>query len=122
MLTADLALPFVETVIGQLLSRVRLFETPWTVARQTPLFMGFSRQEYWSVLPFPPLGDLPSPGIELESLGPLCLLPWQADSLPTERLGKPAVYSQKAPCSRFEVPAVTVQTEAPHSQPQLSSL
>ena len=40
------------------------FETPWTVAHQAPLFMGFSRQEYWSGLPFPSPGDLPSPGIE----------------------------------------------------------
>ena len=38
--------------------------TPWTAARQDPLFMGFSRQEYWSGLPFPPPGDLPDPEIE----------------------------------------------------------
>ena len=38
--------------------------TPWTVARQAPQTMGFSRQEYWSGLPFPPPGDLPDPGIE----------------------------------------------------------
>ena len=38
--------------------------TPWTVARQAPLSMGFSRQEYWSGLPFPSPGDLPNPGIE----------------------------------------------------------
>ena len=41
--------------------------TPWTVACQTPLSMGFSRQEYWSGLPFPSPGDLPNPGIEPES-------------------------------------------------------
>ena len=46
------------------LSRVRLFAIPWTVARQAPLSMGFSRQEYWSGLPFPPPEDLPDPGIE----------------------------------------------------------
>ena len=45
-------------------SRVRLCATPWTVARQAPLSLGFSRQEYWSGLPFPPPGDLPDPGIE----------------------------------------------------------
>ena len=50
-----------------LLSHVQLFVTPWTVAPQTPLSMGFSRQEYWSGLPFPPPGDLPDPGIELAS-------------------------------------------------------
>ena len=48
-------------------SRVRLFETPWTVALQVPVSMGFSRQEYWSGLPCPPPGDLPDPGTELES-------------------------------------------------------
>ena len=41
------------------LSHVRLFATPWTVAYQVPLFMGFSRQEYWNKLPFPSPGDLP---------------------------------------------------------------
>ena len=41
---------------------------PWTVARQAPLSMGFSRQEYWSGLPCPPPGDLLNPGIEPESL------------------------------------------------------
>ena len=40
------------------------FVTPWTVARQAPLSMGFSRQEYWSGLPFPSPGDLPNPGIK----------------------------------------------------------
>ena len=47
-----------------MLSHVRLCATPWTVARQAPPSMGFSRQEYWSGLPFPPPGDLPNPGIE----------------------------------------------------------
>ena len=45
-------------------SRVLLFATPWTVAYQAPPSMGFSRQEYWSGLPFPSPGDLPDPGIE----------------------------------------------------------
>ena len=43
------------------------FVTPWTVACQAPLSMGFPRQEYWSGLPFPPLGDLPHPGMEIMS-------------------------------------------------------
>ena len=51
-------------VVIAVLSCVPLFATPWTVARQAPLSMGFSRQERWSVLPFPTLGDLPDPGIE----------------------------------------------------------
>ena len=50
------------------LSRVRLFATPWTVAYQVPLSMGFSRQEYWSGLPLPSPGDLPDPETEPESL------------------------------------------------------
>ena len=48
-------------------SRVQLFTTPWTAAHQAFLSMGFSRQEYWSGLPCPPPGDLPSPGIKSES-------------------------------------------------------
>ena len=50
------------------LSCIRLFVTPWTVARQAPLSMEFSRQEYWSGLPCPPLEDLPDPGMEPMSL------------------------------------------------------
>ena len=57
------------------------FETPWAVALQTPLSMGFSRQEYWSRLPLPSPGDLPNPGIESGS--PTL----QADSLPSEPPG-----------------------------------
>ena len=49
-------------------SRGRLFVTLWTVTHQVPLLMGFSRQEYWSGLPFPSPGDLPNPGIEPVSL------------------------------------------------------
>ena len=51
----------------KLLSRLRLFVIPWTGAYQAPLSMGFSRQEYWSGLPFPSPGDLPNPGIEPRS-------------------------------------------------------
>ena len=60
------------------LSRARLFATPWAVAYQAPLSMGFSRQERWNGLPFPSPGDLPDPGIEPGSpaLG--------ADALPSE--------------------------------------
>ena len=62
------------------LSRVRLFVTLWTVAYQASLFIGFSRQEYWSGLPFPSPGDLPDPGIEPASLMSPAM---QADSLPS---------------------------------------
>ena len=59
--------------------------TPWTRTHQVPLFMGFSRQEYWSGLPFPSLGDLPDPGIEPTfPVSPAS----QAASLFTEPLGK----------------------------------
>ena len=51
-----------------MLGHICLFATPWTVARQAPLSMGFPRQEYWSGLPFPSPGALPDPGIEPTSL------------------------------------------------------
>ena len=51
-----------------MLSCVRLFVTPWTVAHQAPLSTEFSRQEYWNQLPFPPPGDLPSSESESVSL------------------------------------------------------
>ena len=51
-------------LVVQQLNCVQLFATPWTAACQAPLFMGFSRQEYWSELPFPSPGDLPNPEIE----------------------------------------------------------
>ena len=70
----------------KLLSHVRLFATPWTVAYQAPPSMGFSRQEYWSGLPFPSPGDLPNPRIEPESPA------LQADALPSEPPGKDPMY------------------------------
>jgi len=54
-------------VSALLLSQVQLYVTPWTVACQAPLFMAFPRQEYWNGLPFPSPGDLPDPGMELQS-------------------------------------------------------
>ena len=67
-----------EKVKVKSLSCIRLVVTPWTVVYQASLSIGFSRQEYWSGLPFPSLGDLPNPGIE----------PWspalQADTLLSE--------------------------------------
>ena len=70
-------------VCVHVVSRVRLFATPWTVAYQAPLSMGFSRQEYWTGLPFPSPGDVPDPGIKPESLH---LLYWQVNSLPLHHL------------------------------------
>ena len=67
----------------KLLSHVRLFATPWTVAHQAPPSMEFSRQEYWNRLPFPSAGDLPDPGTEPRSPA------LQADALTSEPPGKP---------------------------------
>ena len=69
-------------VYVQSLSHVQLFATAWTVAHQTPLSMGFPRQEYWSGLIFSPPGDLSDPGIQ--PMTPAL----QANSLPTEPPGK----------------------------------
>ena len=65
------------------LSCVGLFATPWTIAHQAPVSMEFSRQEYWSGLPFPSPGDLPDPGIEPGSPA------LEADALPSEPQGSP---------------------------------
>ena len=73
--------------VKMLLNRVQIFMTPWTVGHHVPLFMGFSRQEYWSGLPFPSPGDLPNPGIEPRSPA------LQVDSLPSELPGKPKEHS-----------------------------
>ena len=77
------------------LSRVRLFVTPWTVAYQAPLSMGFSRQQYWSGFPFLYPGDLPNPGIK----------PWspalQTDALLSETPGK-SLYSLYMPINLGE--------------------
>ena len=67
-----------------MLSRVQLFVTPWTVACQAPLSMGFSRQAYWSGWLFPPPGHLPEPGIKPVSPA------LQVDSLPTVPPRKPS--------------------------------
>ena len=73
------------------LSCVQLFVTPWTVAYQAPPSMEFSRQEYWSVLPFPSPGDLPGPGIEPGSPA------LQADALPSKPSGKPQNVKKNMP-------------------------
>jgi len=70
-------------VIVWSLSPVQFFATPWTVAHQALLSMGFPRQEYWSGLPFPSPVDLPYPRIEP------AFPAWQSDSLPLSYLGSP---------------------------------
>ena len=79
------------------LSRVRLFATPWTVAHQAPLSMGFSRQEYWSGLPFPSPGDLPNP--EIKPRSPHC----RQILLPSEPPGKPTVHGEVKSQTRLSV-------------------
>ena len=66
-----------------LFSHVQLFATPWTIACQASLSLRFSRQEYWSGLPFPTLGDLPHPGTELKSpVGRWILYHWATQKTP----------------------------------------
>ena len=69
---------YVGWLIGLVAKLCPTLETPWTVTRQAPLSMGFSRQEYWSGLLFPSPGNLPDPGIEPGSTA------LQVDFLPTE--------------------------------------
>ena len=77
---------------AQLLSFVQFFATPWAVAHQAPLSMGFPRQEYWSALPFPPPGDLPDPGIKPVSLASSVLT---GGFFTTEAPGKPLTIRAK---------------------------
>ena len=79
-----------------MLSPVRLFANPWTVACQALLSIEFSRQEYWSGLPCSPPGDLPNPGIEPRSPS------WQVDSLLSEPPGKPQHLFSDLPSSGAE--------------------
>ena len=76
---------FMHACLWSHFNPVWLFETLWTVACKTPRSMGFSRKEYWSWLPCLPPGNLPDPGIQLHFL---CLLHWQACSLPLAPPGK----------------------------------
>ena len=69
-----------------MLSHIRIFATPWTVACQAPLSMGYPRQEYWSGLPFPSPGDPPDAGIEPRSSA------LQADSFPLRHQGNPKTF------------------------------
>ena len=75
----------IQALVCSLLSCVRLSATPWTLAHQAPLSIGFSRHKYWSGLPFSSLGDLPDPGVKPRSPA------LQADSLPSEPPGKPSL-------------------------------
>ena len=93
--TLILPFPFISVIHGRVVcacmlgcfSCVRLFVTLWTTACQAPLSMGFSRQEYWIGLPFPPPGDLPDSGSNPHLF---YLLHWQPDSLTLEHLRRPS--------------------------------
>ena len=88
----------------------KLFVTPWTIVHQAPLSMGFSRQEYWSGLPFPPPGDLPNPGSEpMSPVSPAL----QVDSLPLEPLGKPLLSAWLEVKDLGNNQAYTFQQQAP---------
>ena len=107
----------VVTIVVQSLSRVRHFVTPWTVAHQAPLSMGFPRQDYWSGLPFPAPGDLPNPRIKPVSPTLAKLF------FTTEPPGKPAVVISRCMCVHAQLlqpcltlwDPVTVAHQAPLS-------
>ena len=89
--------------------------TPWTIACQAPLSMEFSKQEYWSGLPFSSPGDLPDPGIK-----PGCPA-LQADSLPFEPPGKPR---QRGVCAHIEAEASLerINREVPSEEMEIRSI
>ena len=89
-------------VHAQLLSHVRLFGTPWTVARSAPLYMEYSRQEYWSGLSFPTPGDLPNPETEPVSLVSPVLA---GRFFTTEQQGDPTEWSTKTKFSDTQTSA-----------------
>ena len=96
----------------KLLSRVWLFATPWTVAHRAPLFIEFSRQGYWSGLPFPSPGDLPNPVIEPRS--PTL----QADALPSEPPGKLFLLQGNLPNPGIKPRSPTLQADSLPAEPQ----
>ena len=89
--------------------KVFIFATPWTIARQDPLSIGFSRQEYWRGLPFPSPGDLPDPGIKLGS--PTL----QADSLLSEPLCMHACMLSHFSCAQLFATQGTTIRQTPLS-------
>ena len=101
------------------LSCVQLYVTPWTIARQAPLSLGFSRQEYWSGVPFPSPGDLPDPG--MESTSPAVPV-WQADSLSLSHQGSHANSSTKFNIYRFIEPPAQLRNRNSPSPRKLPSV
>ena len=119
-------------VCAQSVSCVQLFATPWTVARQAPLSMGFPRQEYWSRLPFPTTGDLHNPGTEPVSLESHALAgrffttntTWKAHSSP--QLSKKIFYTMiaKLPIINFSKTDTFFQknNKGPYSKRSLNAI
>ena len=102
--------------VSRLLSRVRLFATPWTVAYQAPLSIEFSRQGYWSGLPFPSPGDLPNPGIKPRSPA------LQADALLSDLLGKHDMLIKKSMTYREVISSIIMLTLSIVSSPHANFL
>ena len=98
---------FTPRVPTQPLSRVRLFATPQTIARQAPLSMGFPRREYWDVLPFP------------SNLHLLHLLHWQAGSLPLRQLESHLAHSKSPFIGYYELPFLSPEMNPSTSESEL---
>ena len=104
---------------AQSLSCTRLFLTPWTVAHQAPLPLGFLKQEYWSGLPFSTPGDLPTPGIEPASLASPALADGFFTTVPPGKpinlIEKSSVFPSKENTYVRDFPGGPV-AKTPHSQ------
>ena len=98
-----------DVCVWQLHSCGRLFATPRTVTCQAPLSMGVSRREYWSGLPFPSPGNLPTPGIQPGSPS------LQADSLSSEPPGKPELLTG---ICQISLPCFLIYNRRPHEDPR----
>ena len=99
-----------------MLSCVQFFEILWSVAHQTPMFMGFFRQEYWSGLSFPPLGYLPDPGIKLTSHACPILA---GIFFTTDHLGNPFSSVQSLSCVQCFATPCTAACQASLATPTL---
>ena len=103
-------------------SLVQLFVTLWTVAHQAPQSKGFSRQELWSGLPFPPPGDLPDPGIKPTSLVSPALVGWSSLPLvPPGKLDSQRKQSQRTGKENLHPGAISWASVSNHTQSNITS-